>query len=183
MTKEEEYKQYEIEEVDIEILKELSQDGRLSFRSLGEKLNKSPVTIKRHVEILEKKGIIKGYGIQIDYEKLGFDIIALIEITISQGKMIEVENLIAQNPHIFGVYDVTGNYDAVIFTRFTSRKDLSKMIKKIHASPFVKRTNTHIILNVIKEGSSFLDLVKSENQEKGNKIESTKENINLLEEN
>ncbi|MEJ2251556.1 MAG: Lrp/AsnC family transcriptional regulator [Candidatus Lokiarchaeota archaeon] len=166
----------------MDILKELSKDGRISFRGLGDKLSKSPVTIKRHVEILEQEGIIKGYGIQIDYEKLGYDIIALIEITISQGKMIEVEKLIARNPYIFGVYDVTGNYDAVIFARFKSRIDLSKMIKKIHASPFIKRTNTHIILNVIKEGSSFSDLTNYETTEKKDNERLEDEDISLMDE-
>jgi DNA-binding Lrp family transcriptional regulator len=183
MSEEEEHDDYDIEELDLEILKELSQDGRLSLRSLGDKLSKSPVTIKRHVEILEEKGIIQGYGIQIDYEKLGYDIIALIEITISQGKMIEVEKLMAQNPHIFGVYDVTGNYDAVIFVRFKTRKGLSKMIKKIHASPYIKRTNTHIILNVIKEGSSFSELIDIENITEENDESINKNELNLLDEN
>jgi len=183
MSEEEKHDDYDIEEVDLEILKELSQEGRLSLRSLGDKLSKSPVTIKRHVEILEEKGIIQGYGIQIDYEKLGYDIIALIEITISQGKMIEVEKLMAQNPHIFGVYDVTGNYDAVIFARFKTRKGLSKMIKKIHASPYIKRTNTHIILNVIKEGSSFSELIDIENITEENDERIDIKELNLLDEN
>ncbi len=40
-----------IDELDIEILKKLSEDGRISLRQLAKDLgNKSPVTIKNHVE-------------------------------------------------------------------------------------------------------------------------------------
>ncbi|MFX1601699.1 MAG: Lrp/AsnC family transcriptional regulator [Promethearchaeota archaeon] len=153
----------DVSKLDIKILKKLSTDSRISLRQLAKDLgNKSPVTIKNHVEDLEKKRIIKNYGIQIDFEKLGFDIIAIIELTISKGKMLEVENEIAENPHIFAVYDITGEYDALILARFKDRQDLSKMIKEIHTSPYVERTNTHLVLNIIKESSSFIELIEKE---------------------
>jgi len=76
--------------------------------------------------------------------------------------MIEVETDIAENPNVFGVYDITGDYDALVFVRFKTRTELSAMIKKLHSSPYVERTNTHIILNVIKEGSSFINLLEKE---------------------
>ena len=154
----------DVSDLDVKILTKLSENGRLSLRQLAKDLDVgSPVTIKNHVENLEEKGIIKNYGAQIDYEKLGYDIIALIEITVSKGKMLEVEERISQNPNVFAVYDITGTYDALIFARFKSRKELSEMIKEdIHASSFVERTNTHIVLNIIKEKSSLAELIKKE---------------------
>lgn len=164
----EEFPHDDLSELDIEILKKLSKDGRISLRQLAKDLgNKSPVTIKNHVDNLESKGIIVNYGVQINYEKLGYEIIAIIEVTISKGKMLEVENQIAENPHIFAVYDITGEYDALILARFKSRSDLSRMIKEIHTSPYVERTNTHLVLNTIKETSSFVDLM--EKKQNGNK--------------
>jgi len=149
------------EQLDLEIVKILSQDSRESYRKIAKELNKSPVTIKSHVEELEK-GIIKSYGAQLDYEKLGFDIIAIIEVTISKGKMLEVEKMIAENPNVFGVYDITGTYDALILARFRNRGELSTMIKEIHTSPNVESTNTHLVLNVIKEGSSLVNILEKE---------------------
>lgn len=150
--------------LDLEVLRLLSEDGRLSLRQLAKKTEAgSPVTIKNHVDRLEKDGIIKSYGAQIDYEKLGYNIIAIIEITVSKGKMLEVERSIAQNPHVFAVYDITGTYDALILARFKTRDKLSEMIKdEIHSSPYVERTNTHLVLNVIKEKSSLAELLEKE---------------------
>ena len=152
----------ELEELDLNILKILSDNGRISHRSLAAELEKSHLTIKKHIDELEKEKIIKGYYAEIDYEKLGYDIIAIIELTISKGKMLDVENKLAENPHIFGVYDITGAYDALILGRFKTRGELSEMIKEIHTSPYIEGTNTHIVLNIIKESSSFIDLVETE---------------------
>ncbi|MFX1366031.1 MAG: Lrp/AsnC family transcriptional regulator [Promethearchaeota archaeon] len=156
-----------LSELEIEILKKLSTDGRLSLRQLAKALgNRSPVTIKNHLENLEDKGIIINYGAKINLEKLGYEVVAIIEVTISKGQMFEVEEKIAQNPNVFGVYDITGTYDALILTRFKTREELSKMIKEIHKSPNVERTNTHFVLNTIKESSSFVNLIEKEEEKK-----------------
>ena len=149
----------DMEDMDIDILRILSEDDRVSLRTIAKELNKSPVTIKGHIEKLEEKGIIKDYGITINYEKLGFDIIALIELTISKGKMLEIERDIAEHPNVFAVYDITGEYDAIVLARFKSRSELSELVKEINKYEYVIRTNTHLILNVIKEGTAFANLV------------------------
>jgi len=149
----------DIEEIDREILRILCQDCRKTHNAIALDLGKSPVTIKKHVEELEESKIIKQYGAQIDYDKLGYNIIAVIELTVSKGKMLEIENQIAQNPNVFAVYDITGTYDALILARFKDRSELSAMIKEIHKSPEVERTNTHLILNIIKEKTTSEELI------------------------
>ena len=156
----------EIDDLDKEILSMLSQDSTKKLRPIAEVLNRSPTTINKHKEELEQEGIIKSYTINIDYEKLGYDIIALIELTISKGKMIEVEHDISQNPNIFGVYDITGEYDAVILARFKTRKDLNIFVKSLNSYEYVVRTNTHLVLNIIKEHTDFKELMNSETLKK-----------------
>jgi len=154
-----------VDKLDLSILEILSKDGRETKSSISDTFGKSPNTIKKHIEDLEDKGIIKNYGVQIDFEKLGYDIIAVIEMTIEKGKMIEVERNISQDPHIFAVYDITGEYDALILARFKNRSEMNTMIKKIHTFQYVQRTNTHLVLNVIKEDSSFSKLKELQNEE------------------
>jgi DNA-binding Lrp family transcriptional regulator len=156
-------KTYNIDDIDLKILNILSIDGRKNKSTIADDLKHSPNTVIKHISNLEENGVIKGYGVQIDYEKIGYNIIALIELTVSKGKMLEVEQDIAKIPNIFAVYDITGEYDALILARFKNREDLSKMIKnELHTSPYVERTNTHIVLNVIKEKSSIPELINEE---------------------
>ncbi len=155
-----------LDDIDKSILNILTEDSRRSHRSIATDLNKTPITIKRHLDKLEKEKIIKKYTVDIDYEKIGYSIIALIEITISKGKMLEVEQDIAQNPNVFGVYDITGQYDALLIARFKTRNELSGLVKKINSHENVIRTNTHLILNVIKEDTSFEDLMENEEKNK-----------------
>ena len=126
-------KEQNLDDIDKEILKILSEDGRRSHRSIAEDLKISPITVKRHIDELEENKIIKNYSITINYEKLGYDFIALIELTISKGEMIKVEKQIGNEPNVFAVYDITGTYDAVILARFKTRQELNELVKKINS--------------------------------------------------
>ena len=152
-------KEKKIEDLDLDLLKILSEDGRRSHRSIAKDLDKSHLTIKKHVVELEDEDIIKGYSVNINYEKLGYDFIALIELTISKGEMLKVEEQIGNEPNVFAVYDITGTYDAVILARFKSRQELNKLVKKINSYEYIVITNTHLVLNIVKEGTNFSDLI------------------------
>lgn len=139
------------ESLEKEILKQLLIDCRKSFRQIAVSLKVSVATVIRKIREMEKKGIIKGYSARLDHEKLGYDLGAIIEVTVSKGKLLEVEREIAKHPNVLAVYDVTGASDAMIIAKFKNRKELNDLVKKLLKMEFVERTNTHVILNTIKE--------------------------------
>ncbi|MHA1111682.1 MAG: Lrp/AsnC family transcriptional regulator [Promethearchaeota archaeon] len=156
---------YDIDVLDKQILSILSKDSTRGYTKIAEELKRSHTTIKKRIDRLEKEKIIKNYTIEIDYEKLGYDIIAIIEASISQGKLIEFEEIVAKHPNVFGVFDVTGDYDSLILVRFKTRAELSDLIKSILASGYVIRSNTHIVLNDIKDSTEFGKIIQFENSD------------------
>ena len=140
-----------IEEFDEALLEELSKNPRRSSRELARSLNSSPSTVLHHLSQLEKSGILRGYSVERDWEALGYDFMAMIEVTIRKGALIEVQKKIAQLPDVVSVYDATGQADSLVLARCKNRRDFSNLVKKILAMEQVERTNTHVILNTIKE--------------------------------
>ena len=139
------------DQVDAQILREMARDSRLSFRALGRKLDVATTTVIHRYERMKKEGIIKNPSVVIDYEKLGYNIVALIELTVSKGRLVEVEEKLARKHNVYAVYDVTGDTDAVILARFKDRKELNDFVKSLLVVEFVERTNTHLVLNIMKE--------------------------------
>ena len=153
---------FDIDELDKQILSILSENSTKGYTKIAEELKRSHTTIKKRIDRLVDEKIIKSYTIEIDYEKLGYDIIAIIEASISQGKLIEFEEIIAKHPNVFGVFDVTGDYDSLILVRFKTRGELSDLIKSILASGYVIRSNTHVVLNDIKDSTEFGKIIQFE---------------------
>ena len=137
--------------LDEKILNQLTSNARKSFRDIARALNVSLSTVSSHIKRLEDTKVIRGYTPIIDQEQLGYTLTAIINIKISRGKLIEVQQKIAKDPHIQAVYDITGDWDSLIIAHFKERRDLNTFIKKILTIPDVERTNTQLVLNIVKD--------------------------------
>jgi DNA-binding Lrp family transcriptional regulator len=140
-----------LDELDRSILQELNIDARRSHREIAQRLKVSPTTVGARVERLEREGVIRGYVPLLDDELLGWDLAATIGIRISKGKLREVEERLAKDPRAYAIYDVTGDFDALLIGRFRDRRDLDRFVKHALQDPFVERTNTQVVLNRVKE--------------------------------
>ncbi len=140
-----------IDELDVKIVKELQKDARASYRDIASKLKVAEGTVYNRVGKLKKEGVIKGFITDIDYGKMGYELVALIGLTVEGGKLPEVEKHVAQEPNVTAVYDVTGDYDALIVAKFKDRSGLNGLVKRTLAMKAVKRTYTMVVLNVMKE--------------------------------
>lgn len=142
--------QLELDAVDKGILNALLGNSRLSYRQIAKKMNVSAATVMHRIKALEKE-VIRNYTLSLDYEKMGYSIEVIFEVRISKGKLFEVEQKIAHHPNVIAVYDITGDFDAVIIARFESRRKMDDFLKKMQTYTFVERTYTKFILNTIKE--------------------------------
>jgi len=141
----------ELSDKDKRVLNALVDNSRLSLRQIASKIGVSAATVMHHINKLEKEKIIKSYTAELDYEKIGYDIVVVIEVRISKGKLLDVEKKIAVHPNVFAVYDITGAFDAIILARFKTRRQMDNFLKKIQTYEFVERTETKLVLQTIKE--------------------------------
>ena len=140
-----------LDDLDKRLLKELLRDSRRSYRELARRLSVAVTTVINRVQKMEESGIITGYPINIDYEKMGYELTVLTEISVSKGKLLEMEKEIAKMSSVCAVYDVTGLMDAMVIAKFKNRKELSDFTKGLLSMPFIERTNTHVVLTTVKE--------------------------------
>jgi DNA-binding Lrp family transcriptional regulator len=140
-----------IDELDRKLILAYQLDSRRSLREIAGELGVSPATVLARTRRLERAGIIRGYTVMLDYERMGYELTAITEVVVSKGKLIEMEREIAKMPEVCAVYDVTGETDGIVIAKFRSREQLSRFTKNLLAMPFVERTNTHVVLTTVKE--------------------------------
>ncbi|MEM1518044.1 MAG: Lrp/AsnC family transcriptional regulator [Nitrososphaerota archaeon] len=145
-----------LDEVDHKILAELIKNARVSYRELAKKLGLSVATVAYRVTKLQKSGLIKGFTTLINYEEMGYEITAIIKLVIKEGRLLEVQREIAAEKNVVAVYDVTGEVDSIVICRFKDRQEMSAFIKRILKMPYVERSSTHVVLEVVKEDLNSL---------------------------
>ncbi len=139
------------DELDRRIVWALNNNARKSFREIGKEVGTSTTAVINAVKKMEASGAIKGYIPDVDPEHFGVNLIAIVAVRISKGKLLETQKRISHDPRVTAVYDVTGDWDSFVIGYFKDREDLNRFIKKLLGLPFVDRTVTHIVLNVVKE--------------------------------
>jgi Lrp/AsnC family transcriptional regulator, regulator for asnA, asnC and gidA len=141
----------ELDDDDRKILRALVQDARASHRKVATKTGLSLATVNRRVHRMEKSGALRGYAARVDPAAVGWNMTAIIGLRIDKGHIREVQKAVAKDPRVFGVYDVTGEWDGVVLARLRDPSDLDDLAKSTLSAPHIQRTNTMVVLATVLE--------------------------------
>ena len=140
-----------IDDIDKTILEMLQEDSRVALRKIAERLGVSEATIFVRVRKLREKGIIKRFTIDVSPELLGKSLVAFIMLKADPRKYSKALEKIREIDDICEIFDVTGNYYAILKVRTGSRDELMDIIDKLGLIDGITSTETAIVLRRIKE--------------------------------
>ena len=128
---------YALDRYDISILATLQADGRMSWVELGETVSLSATAAQRRVRALQTAGVIRGFTVALDSERLGHAVQAFVSVSIERRAVdlaTEFRNTVARYPEVQSCYKLTGDVDFLLnivaadigsFARFIERRILS----------------------------------------------------------
>jgi DNA-binding Lrp family transcriptional regulator len=138
----------ELDAIDLEILRLLAADARLSQRELARRVSMSPPAVADRVARLERSGVIRGYHAEIDRERLGYPLVAIIGVEAVQG--VEQANLLKSlraMPEVEDVHLITGPRDLLVRLRVRDHSHLKEcLFNGIWPLEGVQRTETFVVM-------------------------------------
>ena len=141
-------KEKEVDRLDKQILSILMNNAKRAYTEIAQQLFVSGGTIHVRMKKMEEAGIVRGYNLEIDHEKLGYDVTAFLGIYLDKSSLYdEVAHQLAQIPEIVSVHYTTGVYSifAKIICRDTNHlRDV--LHDKIQPIGGIQRTETFISL-------------------------------------
>ncbi|WP_158058721.1 HTH-type transcriptional regulator Lrp [Halorussus halophilus] len=143
------------ENLDAKLVNALLGDGRASLRSLAEELDVSVTTVSNHLKDLESEGIIDGYTPKVDYDELGYDVTAILQLKVEGDALSDVTDLLGSEDQMISVYEVTGDYDIIAVGKFADTDGMNRQIKTLLNDPNIKESNTSVVLNAASEHEQF----------------------------
>ena len=152
-----------IDEIDKKILNLLNEDGRMSYRKISRELDISVGTVHNRVEKFINAGIIKKFVPIIDHSKVGYKLTTVIGVRVKGGVLRNWENKTAYHKNVLGVYDVTGEFDAILIAKFKDTSELDAFVKELLKEPDVQRTYTQTVLNIVKEDLGSSNIINGGN--------------------
>ncbi len=145
-----------MDQTDINILNLLQKTGRITNKRLSEKIGLNPSSTLERVNKLEEKKIIKGYTAKIDLEKLGYNTIAFIQVSLKRHNKNNIEDFLEDLesiPEIVEYYHIAGQYDYMLKVHVKTNKDLQRfLIEKITSIKVIDKTETMLVFEEKKLG-------------------------------
>lgn len=140
-----------IDELDQKILKILEEDGRISYRKLGQKLGIEESTARKRVVRLKERGVIERFTIEINEATFGRTITAFITIYPSLKHADEVIKKVVSFDEVLESYNLSGRCGVFLKTTFGDIKALNNFINRIRNIPGIVGIHTCISLETIKK--------------------------------
>ena len=137
-----------LDELGRDIIQELQEDARQSFREIGRKLNISEGTVRNRVKNLVSSGAMKISAIP-NPEKLGLNFMCVMCIEVKVGAAEKVEQLLIKSPNVYYLCGCTGNFDIIGTFLFRAPAEFDIFVKDVIANiPDITRTSTFVVMHV-----------------------------------
>lgn len=135
------------------ILRALAENGRAADVALGEEANLSSTAVARRRKILEKAGVISGYGAVIDQKKLGYSITALVLIELSsqeESKLMEFEKAVLGCPSMSFCSFISGENDFMMLINVRSFDDYDSVYRReLSKLPYVAKIRSSFLMHEV----------------------------------
>jgi Lrp/AsnC family leucine-responsive transcriptional regulator len=97
-----------LDDVNLKLLTELSENPRLSMSELGRRVGMSAPAVTERVQRLEAAGVITGYRLEIDPAALGLPVTALVRIRPGPGQLPKITRTAQETPQVVECHRITG---------------------------------------------------------------------------
>lgn len=130
------------------ILEALQQNARMSFSEIGRKVGLTSPAVAERIKKMEDKGIIKGYKVQVSYNKTGHQLKAIITLKVFMGRLKPFLDKVKDFREVINCYRITGNENIILEVVLYDQAHLEVFIDKLIT---YGETRTHIVLSNVVE--------------------------------
>jgi DNA-binding Lrp family transcriptional regulator len=137
-----------IDALDAGLLGLLAEQPRIGVLECSRRLGVARGTVQARLDRLQRRGVIRGFGPDIDPSALGYEVTAFVTLEIRQGRGHQtVAAHLARIPEVLELHTITGQGDLLCRIVARSNTDLQRVIDEVVADEDIHRASTLIALS------------------------------------
>ncbi|WP_034343887.1 Lrp/AsnC family transcriptional regulator [Deinococcus misasensis] len=117
-----------LDPIDLKIVRELHQNARITFTELGKRVGLSTAAVTERVRRLEASEVIRGYRVEVDPKKLGFDLEVLIRMQAPGERWSAINRLLRGHSEVLECWNVTGSDSYIFRVMLRNTEHLQKLL-------------------------------------------------------
>ncbi len=144
----------ELDQTDIDIIRALQADARLSVRELAAKVHRSTTPVFERLRRLEADGVIKSYSAQIDMDKIGRGFTVFCNVRLSHINTqihIDFAREVEAMPEVSECYNVSGEFDYMLKVQVPDMKSSRHFVTdRLGLLPMVDSVQSVFVMEDLK---------------------------------
>ncbi|MEB3847271.1 MAG: Lrp/AsnC ligand binding domain-containing protein [Desulfurococcales archaeon] len=122
-----------VDERDLQLLLLLEEDSRQAWRRIARLLGVSEATVYIRVRKLTERGILEGYSIRVNPEKLGLGACVFVIVKVRADKHKAVKEKLSRTRYVYEAYEISGSYHFLAKITAPTYQDAADIVDEIMA--------------------------------------------------
>ena len=137
----------EIDELDARLIAELRDHPRVGLLEIARRLGVARGTVQARLRKLETRGVVTGYGPEVDPAAMGYGIQAFVLLELAQGRLSEATAVLASVPEVIEADAISGPQDLLCRLVARDTEHLQQVVNQLLASAAIRRSTSYIVLS------------------------------------
>lgn len=144
-----------LDKIDLKIIQALSENGRESFSAIAREVGLTDVAIKKRLERLLKKGVIKRITAELNLKVLGFENPVYIQLRTELSKNKMITKKLAEMDYVMELYQVLGEYNILLKLLIPNLEEAEIFVEKLGTIDGVLDVKTIVVLSQLKKSNTL----------------------------
>jgi DNA-binding Lrp family transcriptional regulator len=137
----------QIDQLDVKLIEALRQDPRVGLLEIARRVGVARGTVQARLAKLEQRGVITGYGPEIEPTKMGYPIAAFVFVELNQGRLAEAAEAARAVPEVLEVDAVSGDQDLICRVVARDTEHLQEIVNRLLATDAIRRSTSYVVLS------------------------------------
>jgi DNA-binding Lrp family transcriptional regulator len=136
-----------IDELDSRLIAELRAQPRLGLLEISRRLGVARGTVQARLAKLEARGVITGFGPEVDPVELGHRLEAFVLLELTQGRLAEAVEALEVTPEVLEADAVSGPQDLICRVAARDTEHLQEIVNRLLATTAINRSTSYVVLS------------------------------------
>jgi Lrp/AsnC family leucine-responsive transcriptional regulator len=130
---------------DLKICRALQEDARLTYAQIGVRVGLAASSVHDRVRKLERRGAIRAYRAEIDFDAAGLPITAFVALALRPESPSDIPGKVAEFPIVESCYSVAGDNSYALIVRAPDTRALEELLDGLRAKLEVTTRSTIVL--------------------------------------
>src|SRR5688572_16037760 len=136
-----------IDELDSRLIAALRENPRVGLLEISRRLGVARGTVQARLAKLEARGVITGYGPEVDPAAMGYGIQAFVLLELAQGRLAEASAVLEEVPEVVEADAISGPQDLLCRLVARDTEHLQEIVNRILSTAAIRRSTSYIVLS------------------------------------